>query len=221
MNLALWSFATLLSAVFTYRILLQWISKRKPSFLAWFIGFFFYFISALGSTISYLAGWEPTLYRIWYVTAACLVAFLGAGQLYFTIKPKWAHVFLGLIIVATAAMFIKVFNSPLDLAKLALHGEEIGGNALPHDARLYSPILTIPGSMALIIGSFYTFFRRHSKAGLWIGIGSLIVAAGGGLTRMGLTELLPIANSIGIALIFYGFSTTTRRKTVAVPTNNH
>ncbi|MCI1694942.1 hypothetical protein [Aneurinibacillus aneurinilyticus] len=217
MNIILWGFATALSGYFAYSILRQWLTKRKPSHLAWFIGFFFYFFSALGSTVSYFIGWEPSIYRIWYVAAASLVAFLGAGQLYFTVKPKVAHVFLVLVAIITVAMFVKVFNSPLNPEQLALNGEEIGGTALPRDARLYSPILTIPGSFALIIGSFYTFFRRHSKAGLWIGIGSLIIAMGGTLTRFGLTDILPIANSVGITLIFYGYSLAA--KPTALPVN--
>ncbi|GEN33912.1 MULTISPECIES: hypothetical protein [Aneurinibacillus] len=213
MNIILWGFATVLSGYFAYSILRQWLAKRKPSHLAWFIGFFFYFFSALGSTLSYLIGWESTMYRIWYVAAASLVAFLGAGQLYFTVKPKLAHTFLLLMGVLTISMFVKVFNSSLHLEQLALHGEEIGGTALPREVRLYSPLLTIPGSFALIIGSFYTFFRRHSKAGLWIGVGSLIIAMGGTLTRFGLTDILPIANSIGITLIFYGYSLAAKPKT--------
>ncbi|MBN6187871.1 hypothetical protein JQN58_13295 [Aneurinibacillus sp. BA2021] len=218
MNIALWGFASVLSGYFAYSILCQWLAKRKPSHLAWFIGFLFYFFSALGSTLSYIIGWEPTIYRIWYVTAASLVAFLGAGQLYFTVKPKVAHVFLALIGIVTVAMFVKVFNSPLQIEQLALHGEEIGGTALPREARLYSPMLTIPGSFALIIGSFYTFFRRKSKSGLWIGVGSLIIAMGGTLTRFGLTDMLPLANSIGIALIFYGYSLAAKPRTLPVST---
>jgi hypothetical protein len=210
MNLLLWGFATALSGYFAYRIFRQWTAKRKPSHLAWFVGFFFYFFSALGSTLSYVIGWDGTMYRIWYVTAASLVAFLGAGQLYFTVKPKWAHLFLGLISVLTVAMFIKVFNSPLAVDKLALHGEEIGGTALPRAARLYSPMLTIPGSLALIAGSFYTFVRRRSKSGLLIAIGSLIIAMGGMFTRLGLPEILPVANSVGISLIFYGYALSSK-----------
>ena len=206
MNIVLWGFASLLSGYFALRILRQWLDKRKPSHLAWFIGFLFYFCSALGSTLSYFIGWEENMYRVWYVTAASLVAFLGAGQLYFTIRPKIAHVFLVLISVLTLAMLVKVFNSPLDVAKLSMHGEEIGGTALPRAARLYSPLLTIPGSLALIGGSFYTFLRRKSQAGLWIGLGALIIATGGALVRFGLEQVLPVANSIGIALIFYGYS---------------
>lgn len=217
MNLVLWSFASILSFIFTIRIFILWVTKRKPNYLAWFFGFLFYFLSSLASTISYLSGWDPTLYRMWYVMAASLVGFLGAGQLYFTVKPKWAHLFLALMVILTGAMFFKVFNSPLTMDIQGLKGE-IGGDALPKAARLYSPMITAPGSMALIIGSFYTFFRRKSKAGLWIGIGSLILAAGGGITRMGLPEILPITNSIGIALVFYGFSISTQRKPVPVAT---
>lgn len=220
MNIVLWGFASLLSGYFALRILGQWLNKRKPSHLAWFIGFLFYFFSALGSTLSYFTGWEVTMYRIWYVAAASLVAFLGAGQLYFTVRSKIAHVFLALISILTLAMFIKIFNSPLDTAKLAMHGEEIGGTALPRAARLYSPMLTIPGSLALIVGSFYTFLRRKSRAGLWIGLGALIIATGGALVRFGLEQILPVANSIGITLIFYGYSLASVSKPFFAKENN-
>lgn len=212
MNWLLWGFATILSGFFATQILLRWLRNRKWSHLAWFIGFFFYFFSAFGSLYSYLSGWDETVYRLWYVMAAALVAFLGAGQLYFTTKPRWAHLFLGFVVIVTAAMFVKVFSSPLDVSQLALTGEEIGGKALPREARLFSPILTIPGSLALIGGAFYTAVRRGSKSGLWIGIGSLIIAMGGMLTRFDLTQVLPIANSVGVSLIYYGFALAQRRR---------
>jgi hypothetical protein len=211
MNLLLWSFATLLAGYFAVQILQEWIKKRKPSQLAWFIGFFLYCFSAFGSAWSYMFGWEETIYRLWYVSAASLVAFLGAGQLYFTVKPKIAHVFLLLIVCVTSAMLWKVFSAPLDLAVLQGAEGEIGGAALPGDARMFSPMLTIPGSLALIGGAFYTALARRSKSGLWIGIGSLIIAMGGMFTRFDLPELLPIANSIGVSLIYSGYALAQRR----------
>lgn len=212
MNLTLWGFATVLSGFFTVQIIREWVKKRKPSHLAWSIGFLFYFFSALASMWSYLADWNPHVYRLWYVTAASLVAFLGAGQMYFTVKTKWAHIFLAAIALLTIGMFIKVFSAPLDISKLDVIGEEIGGTPLPKEARLFSPLLTIPGSLALIGGAFYTAIRHRSKSGLWIGIGSLIIAMGGTLTRLDLPQFLPIGNSVGITLIYYGYVLSARRE---------
>jgi hypothetical protein len=108
-------------------------------------------------------------------------------------------------------MLWKVFSAPLDLAVLQGAEGEIGGAALPGDARMFSPMLTIPGSLALIGGAFYTALARRSKSGLWIGIGSLIIAMGGMFTRFDLPELLPIANSIGVSLIYSGYALAQRR----------
>ncbi|ASS75040.1 hypothetical protein CIG75_08610 [Tumebacillus algifaecis] len=211
MNLLLWSFATLLAGYFAIQIFREWIEKRKMAQLAWLIGFFLYTFSAFGSAWAYLSGWDETIYRLWYVSAASLVAFLGAGQLYFTVKPKVAHLFLLLIIAITAVMMFKALTVPVDLTVLQEAQGEIGGAALPSEVRVFSPILTIPGSIALIGGALFTALARKSKSGLWIGIGSLIIAMGGTFTRLDLPEALPIANSIGIGLIYYGYALTQRR----------
>jgi hypothetical protein len=212
MNLLLWGFAAALSGFFSVQILREWLNKRKQSHLAWTAGFVFYFFSALCSTWSYLSGWDPVIFKIWYVTGASLVAFLGAGQMYFTVKPGWAHAFLTIVSILTVAMSVKVFGASLDVSKLNLTGEEIGGTPLPRDARMFSPLVTIPGSIALIGGAFYTAVRYHSKSGLWIGIGSLIIALGGTLTRLDLPQFLPVGNSIGISLIYYGYVLSARRQ---------
>ncbi|MFS8631699.1 MAG: hypothetical protein LOD92_11255, partial [Bacillales bacterium] len=47
--------------------------------------------------------------------------------------------------------------------------------------------------------------RRRSVAGLWVAAGSLIMASGGTLTRFGMTELLPVANSVGVVLLYAGY----------------
>ncbi|TCP59557.1 hypothetical protein EV586_101786 [Tumebacillus sp. BK434] len=208
MNLLLWSFATLLAGYFSLQILQEWLKKRKAAQLAWLIGFLMYTFSALGSALSYIWGWDETVYRVWYVSAASLVAFLGAGQLYFTIRKRWAHVFLALIVGVTAVMLYQALTVPVDLAVLQGAEGEIGGAALPSAVRIFSPILTIPGSLALIGGAFFTAIARRSKSGLWIGIGSLIIAMGGTFTRLDLPQMLPLANSIGIGLIFYGYRLT-------------
>ncbi|MFD2168873.1 hypothetical protein [Tumebacillus lipolyticus] len=211
MNLVLWTFATLLAGFFAVQILQEWVAKRKMNQLVWLIGFFLYCVSAFGSAWSYLFGWDETVYRLWYVAAASLVAFLGAGQLYFTLKPRWANVFLVFVIGVTLVMLFKALTVPVDLAVLEGAQGEIGGAALPSDVRVFSPILTIPGSLALIGGALFTAVVRRSKSGLWIGIGALIIAMGGTITRFDLPQMLPIANSIGIGLIYYGYALAQRR----------
>jgi len=147
----LWAMSALIGIAFTVRIGIRFWRTGKPHHAAWFVGFALYTFAALASALADSVGWNPWLYKLWYVAAAALVAFLGAGELYFVARPRWAHAFLGAMVLVALAMLVKALTVPVDLARLGAGGE-IGGEALPGSVRLFSPLLTIPGSLALIGG---------------------------------------------------------------------
>lgn len=200
----LWTISALIGAAFAVRVGIRFWRTRRLHHAAWFVGFALYTFTALASALAYAVGWNPWMYKLWYVAAAALVAFLGAGELYFVARPRWAHAFLGAMVLVALAMLVKALNASVDLARLGAGGE-IGGEALPGSVRLFSPLLTIPGSLALIGGALWSGLRRRSVAGLWVAAGSLIMASGGTLTRFGMAELLPVANSVGVVLLYAGY----------------
>lgn len=197
--------SALIGIAFTVRIGIRFWRTGKPHHAAWFVGFALYTFAALASALADSVGWNPWLYKLWYVAAAALVAFLGAGELYFVARPRWGHTFLAIMVLVTLAMLGKTLSAPVDALRLEAGGE-IGGEALPGSVRLFSPLLTVPGSLALIGGALWSGLRHRSLAGLWVAAGSLIMASGGALTRFGVAELLPVANSVGVILLYAGYA---------------
>jgi len=81
----------------------------------------------------------------------------------------------------------------------------VAGTALPDNVRIFSPLFTVPGSIALIGVAAYSYWRSRLTFNLWIGIGALIVAAGGSLARFNVSWALYIGELVGIAVMFEGF----------------
>src|SRR2546429_25132 len=99
------------------------------------------------------------------------------------------------VAVAGATVDAAAFSSSIPVA----------GMAWPDGVRIYSPLFTIPGSVALIGIAAYSFWRSRLLFNLWIGIGAVIIAAGGSLARFGLSLALYIGEFVGIAGMFWGF----------------
>ncbi|MDQ0340364.1 uncharacterized membrane protein HdeD (DUF308 family) [Caldalkalibacillus uzonensis] len=54
----------------------------------------------------------------------------------------------------------------------------------------------------------YSAIRHKSKTGWLIGAGALVLASGGTLVRFDMHLALPVANLLGIFMIFLGTNTT-------------
>ncbi|GGK20462.1 hypothetical protein GCM10010965_11860 [Caldalkalibacillus thermarum] len=203
----LWFLTTFIALVLTI-ILINKASKHFAwHYLPWIVAFASFSFCSFASWTSYLTGWTPWLYKGWYVAGAVLVALMGLGQMLFLKLNKWSilfSVYIGLLFI----WFVwSILHAPVDHQLLTRQGE-IGGSALPRDVRLFSPLFTIPGSLALIGGAFYSALRHKSKEGWLIGLGALILASGGTLVRFDIQLALPIANLIGITMIFLGTNTS-------------
>lgn len=142
------------------------------------------------------------MYRAYYVSIASLVAILGLGTVYLFSRRagKYMTIYFA---VAITVLIIKTLNADVDGVKL----KEIivGGAAMPADARIISPFLTIPGSIALIGGALYSWYLTRRSFNLFIAAGALLVASGGGLSRFGVEWALYVLELLGVALMYTGF----------------
>jgi hypothetical protein len=142
------------------------------------------------------------VYRIYYLVAAPLVAVLGIGSTFlvnrrlgFAFTVYTAVLLIGFAwVVATASVNTDAFVQAIP-----------GGNGFPESVRIWSPLFTIPGSVALIGIAAYSYWRTRLAFNAWIAAGALIVAAGGSLARFGLPWALYLGEFAGIALMFWGF----------------
>lgn len=195
--------ATVISAVFAAFVANGWLSRRKPYQLAWSLGLGLYAVAAFTQFVAEAYGWSIGVYKAYYLVAAPLVAVLGIGS------TLLVHRRAGLgFALYTAAVFVgfaaTIAAAPVDPTALQ-SAIPVAGAALPDNVRLFSPLFTVPGSVALIGIAAYSFYRTRLQFNLWIGIGALIIAAGGSLARFNISWALYIGELVGIAVMFRGF----------------
>jgi len=195
--------AAIVSAVFASLVLAQWLSRRKPFQMAWAFGLGLYAIAAFAQFLAEAYGWSPTTYKVYYLVAALLVAVLGIGSI--LLVHRRAGVGFALYTIILFAVFaVVVAGATVNEAALT-SSLPVAGSALPPNVRIFSPLFTVPGSAALIGIAAYSYWRTRLPFNLWIGVGALIVAAGGSLARFDISWALYIGELVGIAVMFWGF----------------
>jgi len=195
--------ATVVSLIFAALVFNQWISRRKPFQLAWSVGLAFYGVAAFRQFLAEAYGWTSSTYKAYYLVAAPLVAVLGIGSV-LLIHRRAGLGFALYTLVLFAGFAVAVAGATVNTAAFS-SSIPVAGMALPDSVRIYSPLFTIPGSVALIGIAAYSFWRSRLLFNLWIGIGAVIIAAGGSLARFGLSWALYIGEFVGIAVMFWGF----------------
>lgn len=150
-------------------------------------------------------GWGILMYKLYYILTAPMVALLGVGTLYLLTHKPWGKYFLMYTIIISIPLFILGLTAPVDVTKFAL-GSEIAGIAMPRYVRIFSPFLTILGSLALVLGAIYSFWLdRTRKYNLLIAIGDLFSFLGGLRARFGEFAFFYALETIGTLLLFTGF----------------
>ncbi|MHA1214244.1 MAG: hypothetical protein ACTSR2_14230 [Candidatus Hodarchaeales archaeon] len=139
---------------------------------------------------------------------------------------QFSHIFIIFTLYIFVLMTITAVNASLDLNYLLNSGgREVGGHGWLSDSsgaravvRLFSPLMTISGGIALIGGAFYSYLswqrsvleetgRFNLKNGifnLYIGGGALVLAIGGLLSGFGFA-ILYLSEVIAITLMYFGF----------------
>ncbi|HEY8414180.1 MAG TPA: hypothetical protein VIK99_00250 [Thermaerobacter sp.] len=198
--------AGLVASFFAYDVWRGYARHRAPSAFWWGAALALFAFSALADAVASIAGWSPWLYRLWYVAAAWLVAAFGIGSAYLVLGRRAGHAVLAVLGLVGLAMLWSALRAPVDAAALAAGmGGAIGGEGWADPAvRRFSPLLTIPGSLMLLGGAAVAWARTRHAYGLWIAGGTVVLAGGGALTRLGLPQVLPLANLLGIWLLYRG-----------------
>ncbi len=201
----------IVSAIFAIAVLDQFFARRKPYQLIWAIGLFMYSISTMTEFWTGAWGLNQTVYRLWYLFGAILVAaYLGMGTLYLLARPRVSHTIMIVLLVASAYAAFKVFSVSLDLSSL----HQLSGEAMPDGVRLMTPFFNTFGTIALVGGAIYSavVYRRHRimphrvTSNILIAVGAMLPAIGGTLMRLGwsLTAFYSLELA-GIIIIFIGF----------------
>jgi len=196
--------ATIVSLAFAAMTANQYRERRKPYQLLWTISFVIFGFATFGEFYSTVWGWTPLLYRLYYVASASLVALMGAGTMYLLTQRRLAHGFLAYTLVVMAVFIIEALRAELITANF-VPGIVVAGKAMPSSVRLFSPLLTIPGTIALFGGAIYSWWRTRTTYNLYIALGAAILASAGGAARGGAAQFLYLGELVGLVVLLWGF----------------
>jgi hypothetical protein len=203
------------------------VRRPSPDRITWIIAFGLFGIAAASEAIGDIGGWSAPLVRVYYLTGAVLVVgFLALGQLYLLAGQRIRRVAPGSALLLTAISASTAWGAPIDRSRL----DADGWDAIERTTGLTVLAIGINsvGTVILLGGLLYAVVR-YRRSGthpnrmigcLLIALGTIAVAMGGTLTRLGSDQYLYIAMSIGIALIFAGYVEARGREPVAAARTN-
>jgi hypothetical protein len=225
--------SSIVSFVFAVIIFKRYADRRGTHLLIWGIGMVFYGIGGFCEAYFGALGWNPLIFRMWYLFGAILVAaWLGQGTVYLLAKRNWANALTAVLILGSVYAAFLVFTAELDptLMTSSIHtGSELSGHAIVTPGiRTLTPIFNLYGTVALVGGAVYSayiFWRKrillHRTLGnLMIAVGALAPAFGGAFSRFGISGALYYGEFFGAIFLFAGFirATTPMKNTEPQPT---
>ena len=210
--------SSIISFIFAFLVLRRYLVRRGPHLLLWGIGMVFYGTGGFCEGYYGAFGWNPLIFRLWYLFGAMLVAaWLGQGTVYLLAKRKWANGLMLLLALSSLYGLVRVFGAQLDpsLMTTSVHtGSELSGHAITTPGiRTLTPFFNLYGTATLVGGaawSAWIFWRKrillHRTIGnILIAVGAILPAFGGAFSRFGLSGALYLSELLGAVLIFIGF----------------
>lgn len=208
----------LISFVFAFFVLKRFARKKGLHLLVWGIGMLFYGTGGFCEAYYGFFGWNPLIFRLWYIFGAILVAaWLGQGTVYLLLKKQVAHGLMIILAIASIFAIYKVATAQLDptMMSTSLHtGSELSGHAIVTDGvRVLTPFFNFYGTLTLVGGAGYSawlFWRKrvllHRVIGnVLIAFGAILPAFGGTFSRFGIPGALYISELLGAIILFLGF----------------
>jgi hypothetical protein len=181
--------------------------------LWWAAGVFLYGVGTLTESLTTLVGWNEPVFRAWYISGALLGgAPLAQGTVYLLFPRRTAHVLSVVLLSFIATAAICVIASPIDYSQVEAH--RLTGRVLEWQwVRAFSPFVNLYAVIFLIGGAILSSVRyagnpatRHRMwANVLIAIGAILPGIGGTATRMGYTEVLYVAELIGLLFTWTGY----------------
>ena len=212
---------TLFAAFFCWQLFSRYRAKGGGKHLLWWgVGMATYGIGTFTEAFTTIVGWNPLVFRLWYIAGAFLGGYpLAQGSIYLLMKKKFADrsaiVMTSLIAVASLIVLIV----PLDVSQAETH--RLSGSVIQWQwVRLISPFINIYSVIFLVGGAIVSAlrFRRSPElrnrylGNILIAIGALLPGIGGSMTRAGYVEALYITELAGLLLIYWGYRQNIRGK---------
>lgn len=205
---------TVLAVVFGTAVFRRWNVRRSGTHLLWWAGgIAAYGAGTLTEASVTLFGWNPVLFKAWYITGALLGgAPLAQGTVYLLLKRKTANRLTAVVLPFILVAAVAVALSPIRYELVESH--RLTGSVMGWQwARAFSPFINLYAATFLIGGAALSAWRyakhtatRHRFLGnTLIALGALLPGIGGTATRFGYTEVLYVTELLGLSLIWLGY----------------
>ena len=214
--------SSIISFIFAILVFKRYLARKGTHLILWGIGMVFYGIGGFCEAYYGAFGWNPQIFRLWYLFGAVLVAaWLGQGTVYLLANRKLANVLMVLLALGSLYGLARVFTTNLDpsLMTVSMHtGSELSGHAITTPGvRILTPFFNLYGTVTLVGGaawSAWVFWRKrillHRTIGnILIAVGAMLPAFGGTFSRFGLPGALYLGELLGTVLMFIGFMRAT------------
>jgi len=210
---------TLLTVPFTVAIGARY--RQHPDrlhLLWWTIGVATYGAGTLTESLTTLFGWHEPVFRAWYITGALLGgAPLAQGTVYLLLSRRTAHLLTAALVTTIVIASVAVLMSPINYAAVEPH--RLTGRVFEWTwVRRFSPFINLYAVIFLIGGAALSAVRfsrqpatRHRMwANVWIAAGAILPGIGGAATRFGYTEVLYVAEILGLLMLWRGYVISVR-----------
>ncbi|MDH3254750.1 MAG: hypothetical protein OEM62_07155 [Acidobacteriota bacterium] len=214
MVLLLPAVTTVCAVYFCYELFSRWQSKGRGLHLLWWgIGMATYGLGTFTEAFTSIFGWQPVVFRLWYVAGAFLGGYpLAQGSIYFLMNRRFAHRSALIVSAVIAVASVFVFLTPLDIGLSEAH--RLSGRVIEWRwVRLISPFINLYSVAFLVGGALVSAWRfRRTEAlqnrylgNILIAVGALLPGIGGAMTRAGFVEVLYVTELLGLLIIFAGY----------------
>lgn len=209
--------ASLISLVFSIQLVIKYGKKHKPFHLWWGIAMLLYTISAAAEGIAPVTGWSAAGYRIYYFCAISLVVIMSVGQMFMSFSERTARNYLRICLILLIAFLVFLLREPLLMDRLqqtigTVAGEGMAAHSIPRI--VFAPILDGVGGILLIVLPIWSWWKSRHAAPIYVAVGSLLLSMAGSITHLGLQDFLPLAELLGIAIIYLGVIRSTEPKRI-------
>jgi hypothetical protein len=216
--------AALVSAVFAIQLLTSYAHRKRLPQLAWGIAMTMYAIASLAVAAGVSGGWDPTLYRIYWLFGALLnVPYLALGSVALLGRRPVTAAMVVLTFVATLIAAGVVATSSAHLSASSPRNIPRGSVAWGTGtlAAKLPTYMSIPAYVIVVLIAVASSrggkLPPHRIRGNWlIAIGATLVAAGAPFARYGRGSAFSVFLAVGVIVMFLGFRLTART-TRAVP----
>ena len=194
----------------------QWQRGRRAQQGAWALALAVGAVGAAAYLALVLTGDNPWLFRVYYLGGALLTApLLGLGSAYLLPNPLWPRIYLGICAAGGLLGAGALAGTPLDRAAL----RHIGygpGTSVVHGGLFLTCLIVLNtlGAVSVIGVALWSIYRSALRHAPWayvggnamIAIGTLVIAAAGGLARLGDGAGFWGAMAVGWVIVYGGFA---------------